>query len=74
VPGAHPQRARGGLPAGAGPLRSIRRTLLAWLLLALAGGMALVMAATYAFAYAQITRVFDEEMVKVAQAAHLGED
>jgi two-component system OmpR family sensor kinase len=55
-------------------LRSIRRTLLAWLLLALAGGMALVMAATYAFAYAQITRVFDEEMVKVAQAAHLGED
>ena len=32
------------------------------------------MAATYAFAYAQITRVFDEEMVKVAQAAHLGED
>jgi hypothetical protein len=55
-------------------LKSIRRDLLVWLVLALAGGMVVVMAATYAFAYAQITRVFDEEMVKVAQAAHFGED
>jgi hypothetical protein len=55
-------------------LKSIRRGLLVWLVLALAGGMVVVMAATYAFAYAQITRVFDEEMVKVAQAAHFGED
>jgi two-component system, OmpR family, sensor kinase len=55
-------------------LRSIRRNLVLWLVVALAGGMAVVMAATYAFAYAQITRVFDEELVKVAEAVHLGED
>jgi two-component system OmpR family sensor kinase len=55
-------------------LRSIRRNLVLWLVAALAGGMALVMVATYAFAYAQITRVFDQELVKVAEAVHLGED
>jgi two-component system OmpR family sensor kinase len=55
-------------------LRSIRRNLVLWLVAALGGGMAIVMAATYAFAYAQISRVFDEELVKVAEALHLGED
>jgi two-component system OmpR family sensor kinase len=55
-------------------LRSIRRNLVLWLVGALAGGMALVLAATYAFAYAQISRVFDQELVKVAEAMHLGED
>jgi two-component system OmpR family sensor kinase len=55
-------------------LRSIRRNLVLWLVVALAGGMVAVVAATYAFAYAQITRVFDEELVRVAEAVHLGED
>jgi two-component system OmpR family sensor kinase len=55
-------------------LKSIRRTLVLWLVGALAAGMAVVMVATYAFAYAQITRVFDDELVKVADAVHLGED
>jgi two-component system OmpR family sensor kinase len=55
-------------------LRSIRRDLVLWLVAALAGSMVLVLAATYAFAYAQISRVFDEELVKVAEALHLGED
>jgi two-component system OmpR family sensor kinase len=45
-----------------------------WLALALAAGMAVVMVATYAFAYSQITQVFDEELVKIAEAVHLGED
>jgi len=55
-------------------LRSIRRNLVLWLAVALVGGMALVVAATYAFAYAQITRMFDEELVKIAEAVHLSED
>ena len=36
--------------------------------------MTVVIAATYAFAYAQITQVFDDELVKIADAVHLGED
>jgi two-component system OmpR family sensor kinase len=55
-------------------LKSIRRDLLVWLVAALAGGMTVVMIATYAFAYAQISQVFDDELVKVADAVHLGED
>jgi two-component system, OmpR family, sensor kinase len=55
-------------------LTSIQRNLVLWAALALAGGMAVVMAATYAFAYSQITSVFDEELVKIAEAVHLRED
>lgn len=55
-------------------MNSIRRGLLLWLIAALAGGMTVVMAATYAVAYRQITSVFDGELVKVADAIHLGED
>jgi two-component system OmpR family sensor kinase len=55
-------------------VRSIRRGLLLWLLAALVVGMTVVMAATYFFAYRQITRVFDDELVRVAEAVHLGED
>jgi two-component system OmpR family sensor kinase len=55
-------------------VKSIRRKLVLWLVAALAGGMAVVGAATYLFAYAQITRVFDEELVRVAEGVHLGED
>jgi two-component system OmpR family sensor kinase len=55
-------------------LRSIQRDLVLWLMAALAAGMAVVIFATYAFAYAQITRVFDDELVKIAGAVHLSED
>jgi signal transduction histidine kinase len=55
-------------------LRSIQRALLAWLALALVFGMALVVVFTYANAYAQITRVFDDELIKVAEAVSLGEE
>ena len=55
-------------------MRSIQRNLVFWLALALAAGMAAVIAATYAFAYAEITRIFDQEMAKIAEAVNLGED
>ncbi|OGA57138.1 MAG: hypothetical protein A3G81_17525 [Betaproteobacteria bacterium RIFCSPLOWO2_12_FULL_65_14] len=55
-------------------MRSIQRDLVLWAALALAAGMAVVVAATYAFAYSQITSVFDDELVKIAEAVHLGED
>lgn len=53
---------------------SIERNLVLWSALALAAGMAVVITATYAFAYSQITSVFDDELVKIADAVHLGED
>jgi two-component system OmpR family sensor kinase len=55
-------------------LRSIQRDLVFWVAAALAGGMAVVMVATYAVAFAQISQVFDDELVKVAEAVNLGED
>ena len=55
-------------------MRSIQRNLVLWLVVALAAGMALVIAVTYGYAYWQITRIFDDELVKVAEAVHLGED
>jgi two-component system OmpR family sensor kinase len=55
-------------------LRSIQRDLVLWVAAALAAGMAVVMIATYAFAYAQIAQVFDDELVKIAEAVKLGED
>jgi two-component system OmpR family sensor kinase len=55
-------------------LRSIQRDLVLWVAAALAAGMAVVMVATYAFAYAQIAEVFDQELVQVAEAINLGED
>lgn len=55
-------------------MRSIQRNLVAWLAAALVAGMAAVIAATYGFAYAEITHIFDRELAKIAQAVHLGED
>lgn len=55
-------------------MTSIQRNLVLWAAFALAGGMAVVVAATYAFAYSQITSVYDDELVKIAEAVHLGED
>ena len=55
-------------------MRSIQRDLVLWVAAALAAGMAVVMVATYAFAYAQIAEVFDQELVQVAEAINLGED
>jgi two-component system, OmpR family, sensor kinase len=55
-------------------LKSIRRGLLVWLAVALAAGMAIAVLATYFFAYAQINQVFDEELVLIAEAVHLGGD
>lgn len=55
-------------------MRSIQRNLLLWLAVALTAGMAVVMVATYSFAYANITQIFDDELVQIAEAVHLGED
>jgi two-component system OmpR family sensor kinase len=55
-------------------LRSIQRDLVLWVAAAIAAGMAVIMAATYAFAYAQISSVFDDELVNIAEAVNLGED
>ncbi|MGQ0547161.1 MAG: ATP-binding protein [Betaproteobacteria bacterium] len=55
-------------------MKSIRRGLVLWLLGGLALGIAVVMAATYGFAYRQISAVFDEEMNQIAHAVHLRED
>jgi two-component system OmpR family sensor kinase len=55
-------------------LRSIQRDLVLWVAGALAAGMAVVMIATYFFAHAQISRIFDDELVKIAEAVNLGED
>jgi two-component system OmpR family sensor kinase len=55
-------------------LRSIQRDLVLWVAGALAAGMAVVMIATYMFAHAQVSRMFDDEFVKIAEAVNLGED
>jgi two-component system OmpR family sensor kinase len=55
-------------------LRSIQRTLLVSLTAALVVGTAAVLFATYVNAYVQIARTFDEELVRIAEAAHLSED
>lgn len=55
-------------------MRSIQRTLLVSLTAALVVGTAAVLFATYVNAYVQIARTFDEELVRIAEAAHLSED
>ena len=55
-------------------MTSIHRNLVLWGALALAVGMAVAMAATYAVAYGEINSVYDDEMVRIAEAVHLGED
>jgi two-component system OmpR family sensor kinase len=55
-------------------LTSIQRNLVLWSALALAAGMPVVMVGTYAVAYSQITRIYDDELVQIAEAVHLGED
>jgi two-component system OmpR family sensor kinase len=55
-------------------LTSIRRGLVLWLLGGLALGIAVVLAATYGFAYREISKVFDDEMTQIANAVHLRED
>ena len=55
-------------------MRSIRANLVLWLGLALALGIALVAAATYSFAYRQLSEILDGELRQFAQAVHLRED
>jgi len=52
---------------------SIQRRLVLWLTAALVLGLAVVVGATYLSAYEQISRIYDDELQKIAQAVHLGE-
>ncbi|MGQ0652086.1 MAG: ATP-binding protein [Betaproteobacteria bacterium] len=53
---------------------SIQRNLVLWLIGGLAVGIVTVLGATYLFAYEELSRVFDSELRKIAQAVHLRED
>jgi two-component system OmpR family sensor kinase len=55
-------------------LKSIRRTLVLWLVGALAAGSLAVLAGTYALTRGQLGQVFDEELRQVALAVHVRED
>jgi two-component system OmpR family sensor kinase len=55
-------------------LKSIRSTLVLWLVGALALGSLAVLAGTYALTRSQVGRVFDEELRQVALAVHVRED
>lgn len=55
-------------------MRSIRTTLVAWLVGGLALGSVAVLAGTYALTRSQVGRVFDEELRQVALAVHVRED
>jgi len=55
-------------------LKSIRANLVLWLSGALAAGMLIVLAVSYALAHAELSSVFDEELRQIAQAVHLRED
>jgi two-component system OmpR family sensor kinase len=55
-------------------LRSIRANLVLWVVGALAIGVAIVLAATYALTRNQVGNLFDEELKQVAVAVHLRED
>jgi two-component system, OmpR family, sensor kinase len=55
-------------------LKSIQRTLVLWLIGGLVLGIVAVLAATYFFARAQLSRIFDAELKQIAQAVHLRED
>jgi two-component system OmpR family sensor kinase len=54
-------------------LRSIQRTLVLWLAGGLALGIAAVLGATYFFAYLELSRVFDSELKQIAEAVRLSE-
>jgi len=53
--------------------RSIQRHLIVWLSAILATSLLVIAVSTYYFVHAQITQVFDEELVMMAEAVHLGE-
>lgn len=55
-------------------MKSIRRTLVLWLVGGLALGSLAVLAGTYALTRSQIGRMFDEELRQVALAVHVRED
>ena len=55
-------------------MKSIRRTLVLWLVGGLAVGSLVVLAGTYALTRSQIGRMFDEELRQVALAVHVRED
>jgi len=55
-------------------LKSIRSTLVLWLVGALAVGSLAVLAGTYALTRSQLGHVFDEELRQVALAVHVRED
>ena len=55
-------------------MRSIRRTLVLWLVGGLALGSLAVLAGTYLLTRHQVGRVFDEELRQVALAVHVRED
>lgn len=55
-------------------MRSIRTTLVAWLVGGLMLGSVAVLAGTYALTRSQVGRVFDEELRQVALAVHVRED
>ena len=55
-------------------MRSIRRTLVLWLVGGLALGSLAVLAGTYFLTRHQVGRVFDEELRQVALAVHVRED
>src|SRR5688572_6589834 len=52
---------------------SIQRRLVLWMMAALVLALAVVLAATYFSAYEQISRIYDEELKKVALAVQLRE-
>jgi signal transduction histidine kinase len=53
---------------------SIQRKLVLWMLGALVVGVAMVLAATYTFAYREVSRLFDDELRKVAEAVQMREE
>src|SRR5580765_839986 len=55
-------------------MKSIRSTLVLWLVGALALGSLAVLAGTYALTRSQLQHVFDEELRQVALAVHVRED
>ena len=55
-------------------MKSIQRTLALWLSCGLALGISIVLAATYFFAYQELSRVFDSELKQIAEAVRLSEE
>jgi two-component system, OmpR family, sensor kinase len=55
-------------------VKSLRTNLVLWLTGALGLGIVAVLAATYSFAYRQLSVILDQELTQIAQAVHLRED